>query len=68
MELSLIHIYSTGAIAETVWNTTDPASEAFQEAGNWVGILFAVQAVGSVAVSYTHLLGIQVQCQVILEE
>lgn len=40
--------YSTGAIAETVWNTTDPASEAFQEAGNWVGILFAVQAVGSV--------------------
>ena len=38
----------TGAIAETVWNTTDPASEAFQEAGNWVGVLFAVQAVGSV--------------------
>ena len=27
--------YSTGAIAETVWNTTDPTSEAFQEAGNW---------------------------------
>ena len=40
--------YSTGAIAETVWDTTDPTSEAFQEAGNWVGILFAVQAVGSV--------------------
>ena len=40
--------YSTGAIAETVWNSTDPASEEFQEAGNWVGILFAVQAVGSV--------------------
>ena len=40
--------YSTGAIAETVWNTTDPASESFQEAGNWVGILFAVQAIGSV--------------------
>jgi maltose/moltooligosaccharide transporter len=40
--------YTTGAIAEVVWNTTDPASEAFQEAGNWVGILFAVQAVGSV--------------------
>ena len=40
--------YSTGAIAETVWNTTDPQSEAFQEAGNWVGILFAVQAIGSV--------------------
>ena len=40
--------YSTGAIAEIVWNTTDPSSEPFQEAGNWVGILFAVQAVGSV--------------------
>lgn len=40
--------YSTGAIAETVWNTTDPATSGFQEAGNWVGILFAVQAVGGV--------------------
>ena len=41
--------YTTGAIAETVWNTTDAASETFQTAGNWVGILFAVQALGSVA-------------------
>lgn len=40
--------YTTGAIAETVWNTTDATSEAFQKAGNWVGILFAVQAMGSV--------------------
>lgn len=40
--------YSTGAIAETVWSSTDPKSAEFQEAGNWVGILFAVQAVGSV--------------------
>jgi maltose/moltooligosaccharide transporter len=40
--------YTTGAIAETVWNTTDAASSEFQEAGNWVGVLFAVQAVGSV--------------------
>ena len=40
--------YSTGAIAETVWNSTDPASEDFQAAGNWVGVLFAVQAIGSV--------------------
>lgn len=37
--------YITGAIAETVWNTTDASSEAYQESGNWVGILFAVQAV-----------------------
>ena len=40
--------YSTGAIAETVWNTTDASTKAFQDAGDWVGILFAVQAVGSV--------------------
>ncbi len=40
--------YTTGAIAETVWDTTDPASETFQIAGNWVGVLFAVQAIGSV--------------------
>ena len=40
--------YSTGAIAETVWNSTDPASADFQAAGNWVGVLFAVQAIGSV--------------------
>ncbi|MDO4159427.1 MAG: SLC45 family MFS transporter [Prevotellaceae bacterium] len=40
--------YTNGAIAETCWQTTDPSSEGFQEAGNWVGILFAVQAIGSV--------------------
>ena len=40
--------YTTGAIAETVWNATDPSSADFQTAGNWVGILFAVQAIGSV--------------------
>ncbi len=37
-----------GAIADTVWGTTDTNSEAYQTAGNWVGVLFAVQAVGSV--------------------
>ncbi len=40
--------YTTGAIAETVWHTTDVASAEFQEAGNWAGVLFAVLAVGSV--------------------
>ena len=37
-----------GAIAENVWGTTDVTSEGYQEAGNWVGILYAVQALGSV--------------------
>lgn len=40
--------YTPGAIAANVWGTTDTASEAYQTAGNWVGVLFAVQAVGSV--------------------
>ncbi len=40
--------YTNGTIADTVWNSTDPASAGYQEAGNWVGILFAVQAIGSV--------------------
>lgn len=40
--------YTNGAIAETVWHTTDTSSAEYQEAGNWVGILFAVQAIGSV--------------------
>lgn len=40
--------YTNGGIAETVWGTTDAKSAAYQEAGNWVGVLFAVQAIGSV--------------------
>ena len=40
--------YTNGSIAHTVWGTTDTASAGYQDAGNWVGVLFAVQAVGSV--------------------
>ena len=40
--------YTTGGVAENVWNTTDTASEAYQAAGNWTGVLFAVQAIGSI--------------------
>ncbi|MBR5850181.1 MAG: SLC45 family MFS transporter [Alistipes sp.] len=40
--------YTNGAIAETIWQTTDTASKAYQTAGDWVGVLFAVQAIGSV--------------------
>ena len=39
---------TTGAIAETVWGTVDAKSAAFQAAGDWTGVLFAVQAVGSI--------------------
>ena len=40
--------YTNGAVAANCWNTTDVASEGYQAAGNWVGVLFAVQAVGSI--------------------
>ena len=39
--------YTNGAIAHNVWGTTDTASAEYQTAGNWVGVIFAVQAVGS---------------------
>ena len=40
--------YSTGAVAENCWGTVDTSSEEYQAAGNWVGMLFAFQAIGSV--------------------
>ena len=40
--------YTNGAVAANCWGTTDVASEGYQAAGNWVGVLFAVQAVGSI--------------------
>lgn len=40
--------YTNGAVASNCWGTADTASEGYQAAGNWVGVLFAVQAVGSI--------------------
>ena len=40
--------YTNGTIADTVWHTTDVSSAAYQEAGNWVGVLFFWQSLGSV--------------------
>ncbi len=40
--------YSPGSIAQNCWNTTDAASADYQAAGNWVGVVFAFQAVGAV--------------------
>jgi maltose/moltooligosaccharide transporter len=40
--------YTPGAIADNCWGTTDPASAGYQEAANWVGVVFAIQAIGSV--------------------
>jgi len=40
--------YTNGTIADRVWGSSDPSSAGYQDAGNWVGVLFAVQAIGSV--------------------
>ena len=43
----LLWTYTNGAIASTCWHTSDVASAEYQAAGNWVGVLFAVEAVGA---------------------
>jgi maltose/moltooligosaccharide transporter len=40
--------YVVDAVSATVWGTTDPSTEAYQVAGNWTGVLYAIQAMGSV--------------------
>lgn len=40
--LFALWIYTGPAIADTVYNTTDPLSAGYQDAGNWVGVMFAV--------------------------
>ena len=40
--------YVVGAVSETVWNTDNPETEAYQTARNWTGVLYAVQALASV--------------------
>ncbi len=41
--------YTNGTLAYNCWGgATDTASAAYQAAGNWVGVVFAVQAVGSI--------------------
>ena len=40
--------YVVDAVSETVWLTTNPATEGYQTAANWTGILYAIQAMSSV--------------------
>ncbi|NLR32948.1 SLC45 family MFS transporter [Levilactobacillus tujiorum] len=44
--------YSAGAIASNVWHTTNAASAGYQAAGNWYGVLAAVQSIAAVVWSY----------------
>jgi maltose/moltooligosaccharide transporter len=43
--LFLMWVYTTQAIAQSIWHTSDPASQAFNEAGNWTGVIFAAYSV-----------------------
>jgi maltose/moltooligosaccharide transporter len=40
--------YVVDAVSLTVWDTADSASAAYQTAGNWTGVLYAIQAMSSV--------------------
>ena len=44
--------YSAGAIAQNVWHTTNATSAGYQAAGNWYGVLAAVQSIAAVVWSY----------------
>lgn len=48
MGFQYLWTYGTGAVAENVWHTFEPSSNAYQAAGNWFGILSAVQAIAAV--------------------
>lgn len=45
--LFLLWTYTTPAVAHNVWGTSDTASLAYNEAGDWVGVIFAVYSVFS---------------------
>lgn len=38
-------VYTTQGIAQNIWGTTDATSNAFNEAGNWTGVIFAAYSV-----------------------
>jgi len=39
--LFLMWVYTTQAIAQNIWHTTDPHSKLFNDAGDWTGVIFA---------------------------
>lgn len=45
-------LYTTAAIAENVYGTTDAQSKAFQNAGDWVGVMFTVYNVVSFVAAF----------------
>lgn len=47
--------YTTGAIAQNVWNTANSTSSGFQAAGNWYGILTFVQSIVGIVYGFLVL-------------
>ena len=41
--------YVVDAVSLTVWDTADSTTAEYQEAGNWTGVLYAIQAMSAVA-------------------
>jgi maltose/moltooligosaccharide transporter len=51
--LFIMWIYTTPVVAQYVFGSSDPASEAYNEGGNWVGILFAAyNAVAAITAAF----------------
>ncbi len=48
MGFQYLWTYSTGAIASNVWGVTNPTSAGYQAAGNWYGVMSAVQSIAAV--------------------
>lgn len=45
-------LYTTPSIAQNAYDTIDPASQAFQDAGDWVGVMFTVYSAVSAITAF----------------
>ncbi|WP_282803769.1 SLC45 family MFS transporter [Secundilactobacillus kimchicus] len=48
MGFQYLWTYANGAIADNVWGVTNPTSAGYQAAGNWYGVMSAVQSIAAV--------------------
>jgi maltose/moltooligosaccharide transporter len=54
-------LYTTAAIAQSVYGTIDTTSKAFQDAGDWVGVMFTVySAISAIAAFLLPVLAKQI--------
>jgi maltose/moltooligosaccharide transporter len=50
--LIIMWVYTTPVVAQYAFGTADPASKAFNQAGNWVGVMFGYQNVISTLAAF----------------